>query len=96
MKLINPLFSTRKRTQSISRSLGRDEHLIGHQEPQSASGDGFLPMQDKTMLLRPLNDTHLLEVYKEAKAMQLSEEFIRLIEVALQQRNIPLDKSTGA
>ncbi|MFD2383131.1 sporulation histidine kinase inhibitor Sda [Paenibacillus xanthanilyticus] len=47
-------------------------------------------MQDKSMLLRPLSDTHLLEVYHEAKAMRLSNEFIALIEHALEQRGISL------
>ncbi|MFB9324964.1 sporulation histidine kinase inhibitor Sda [Paenibacillus aurantiacus] len=50
----------------------------------------YLPMQDKSMLLRPLSDTHLLEVYHEAKAMRLSHEFIALIEQALEQRGISL------
>ena len=47
-----------------------------------------MPMQDKSMLLRPLNDEHLIEVYLEAKAMNLSSEFIQLIEEALRMRNI--------
>ncbi|QHT58908.1 sporulation histidine kinase inhibitor Sda [Paenibacillus lycopersici] len=48
----------------------------------------FLPMQDRSLLLRPLSDTHLIEVYQEAKAMQLSEEFIALIEHAIEQRGL--------
>ncbi|WP_260405236.1 sporulation histidine kinase inhibitor Sda [Paenibacillus sp. 598K] len=44
--------------------------------------------KDKTLLLKPLNDKHLLEVYREAKAMRLSDDFIRLIEHALDQRGI--------
>ncbi|MBB3113170.1 hypothetical protein FHS18_005273 [Paenibacillus phyllosphaerae] len=50
----------------------------------------YLPMQDKSLLLRPLSDTHLLEVYHEAKAMRLSSEFIALIEQAIVQRGIQL------
>ncbi|NBC73404.1 sporulation histidine kinase inhibitor Sda [Paenibacillus sacheonensis] len=38
--------------------------------------------------MRPLSDSHLIEVYHEAKAMQLSEEFIGLIEHALEQRGL--------
>ncbi|MBM7567021.1 hypothetical protein JOC55_003973 [Paenibacillus sacheonensis] len=45
-------------------------------------------MQDRSLLLRPLSDSHLIEVYHEAKAMQLSEEFIGLIEHALEQRGL--------
>jgi hypothetical protein len=48
----------------------------------------YLPMQDKSLLLRPLSDAHLIEVYHEAKAMRLSEEFISLIEQAIQQRGL--------
>ncbi|MFS0724696.1 sporulation histidine kinase inhibitor Sda [Paenibacillus sp. 1P07SE] len=52
---------------------------------ESLTSAGF---KDKTMLLKPLNDKHLLEVYREAKAMRLSDDFIRLIEHALDQRGI--------
>jgi hypothetical protein len=55
---------------------------------QKTSGMPNMPMQDKSMLLRPLNDEHLIEVYLEAKAMKLSHEFIQLIEDALRSRNI--------
>ncbi|WP_235949621.1 sporulation histidine kinase inhibitor Sda [Paenibacillus glycinis] len=48
----------------------------------------FLPMQDRSLLLRPLSDSHLIEVYHEAKAMHLSEEFISLIEHAIEQRGL--------
>ncbi|WP_274648544.1 sporulation histidine kinase inhibitor Sda [Paenibacillus humicola] len=48
----------------------------------------FLPLQDKSLLLRPLSDTHLLEVYQEAKAMRLSEEFISMIRQAIEQRGL--------
>lgn len=58
---------------------------------QKASGMPNMPMQDKSMLLKPLNDEHLIEVYLEAKAMKLSLEFIQLIEDALRSRNIDAD-----
>ncbi|BBH23130.1 hypothetical protein Back11_44750 [Paenibacillus baekrokdamisoli] len=54
----------------------------------SDSNNLFLPMQDKSLLLRPLSDTHLVEVYNEAVAMRLSEEFILLIKQAIQQRGL--------
>ncbi|AZN43531.1 sporulation histidine kinase inhibitor Sda [Paenibacillus albus] len=38
--------------------------------------------------MRPLSDTHLIEVYHEAIAMRLSEEFIALIEHAIEQRGL--------
>jgi len=53
-------------------------------------------MHDKSMLLRPLNDEHLIEVYLEAKAMNLSNEFIQLIEDALRTRNIDVSGLTNA
>ncbi|REJ15046.1 MAG: sporulation histidine kinase inhibitor Sda [Thermobacillus sp.] len=40
------------------------------------------------ILLRPLTDEHLLEVYHEAVAMGLSAEFIQLIEEAIRSRNL--------
>jgi hypothetical protein len=58
---------------------------------QTASDTHAMPMQDKSMLLKPLNDEHLIEVYLEAKAMKLSNEFIQLIEDALRTRNIDAD-----
>jgi hypothetical protein len=45
-------------------------------------------VHDKMILLRPLTDEHLLEVYHEAVAMGLSEEFIQLIEDAIRSRNL--------
>jgi hypothetical protein len=46
-------------------------------------------LSDKASLLRPLKDEHLLEVYREAKKMNLSAEFIELLEdaIALRQLN---------
>ncbi|RAP74898.1 sporulation histidine kinase inhibitor Sda [Paenibacillus montanisoli] len=38
--------------------------------------------------MRPLSDTHLIEVYHEARAMRLSAEFIALIESAIEQRGL--------
>lgn len=45
-------------------------------------------LSDKVALLRPLKDEHLLEVYREAKKMNLSEEFIELLEEALSIRQL--------
>lgn len=43
---------------------------------------------DKASLLRPLQDEHLLEVYREAKKMNLSDEFIELLEEAISMRQL--------
>lgn len=43
---------------------------------------------DKASLLRPLRDDHLLEVYREAKKMNLSSEFIELLEEAISLRRL--------
>jgi hypothetical protein len=45
-------------------------------------------LSDKASLLRPLKDEHLLEVYREAKKMNLSNEFIELLEEALSTRQM--------
>jgi hypothetical protein len=45
-------------------------------------------LSDKASLLRPLKDEHLLEVYREAKKMNLSNEFIELLEEALSIRQL--------
>ncbi|MFC4601461.1 sporulation histidine kinase inhibitor Sda [Cohnella hongkongensis] len=45
-------------------------------------------LSDKASLLRPLKDEHLLEVYREAKKMNLSHEFIELLEEALSIRQL--------
>jgi developmental checkpoint coupling sporulation initiation to replication initiation len=45
-------------------------------------------LSDKASLLRPLKDEHLLEVYREAKKMNLSSEFIELLEEALSTRQM--------
>lgn len=45
-------------------------------------------LSDKALLLRPLKDEHLLEVYREAKKMNLSSEFIELLEEALSIRQM--------
>ncbi|XID92138.1 sporulation histidine kinase inhibitor Sda [Paenibacillaceae bacterium WGS1546] len=45
-------------------------------------------LSDKASLLRPLKDEHLLEVYREAKKMNLSDEFIELLEEALSIRQL--------
>jgi hypothetical protein len=45
-------------------------------------------LSDKASLLRPLQDEHLLEVYREAKKMNLSSEFIELLEEAISKRHL--------
>lgn len=45
-------------------------------------------LSDKASLLRPLQDEHLLEVYREAKQMNLSTEFIELLEEAISMRQL--------
>ncbi len=45
-------------------------------------------LSDKASLLRPLQDQHLLEVYREAKKMNLSAEFIELLEEAIAMRRL--------
>lgn len=45
-------------------------------------------LSDKASLLRPLKDEHLLEVYREAKKMNLSAEFIELLEDAIETRQL--------
>jgi developmental checkpoint coupling sporulation initiation to replication initiation len=45
-------------------------------------------LSDKASLLRPLQDEHLLEVYREAKKMNLSSEFIELLEEAIAMRQL--------
>ena len=45
-------------------------------------------LSDKALLLRPLQDEHLLEVYREAKKMNLSQEFIELLEEAIAIRQL--------
>lgn len=45
-------------------------------------------LSDKASLLRPLQDEHLLEVYREAKKMNLSSEFIELLEDAISMRQL--------
>lgn len=48
----------------------------------------FRYLSDKASLLRPLQDKHLLEVYREAKKMNLSSEFIELLEDAIAMRKL--------
>lgn len=90
MKLSNPFNTVRNfiRPQvrpTIQAATRPQEQLCS---PMDRMDEPLFPMQDKTLLLRPLNDDHLIEVYREAKAMRLSEDFILLIESALRQRNI--------
>ncbi|QHW31948.1 sporulation histidine kinase inhibitor Sda [Paenibacillus rhizovicinus] len=98
MKLTNPFASVRNFIRSNHTSTSYTpyapafesnlQHASTH-EPDTHNL--FLPMQDRSLLLRPLSDTHLMEVYQEAKAMQLSEEFIALIEHAIEQRGLSID-----
>ncbi|AJY75038.1 sporulation histidine kinase inhibitor Sda [Paenibacillus beijingensis] len=87
-RLYNPILSVvhlfrllrpRRRSASFRKELPVDKSSVTFDLP---------PMPDKTMLLQPLNDEHLLEVYEEAKQLRLSEEFIELIEQTLEQRNL--------
>ncbi|WP_219834933.1 sporulation histidine kinase inhibitor Sda [Paenibacillus sp. R14(2021)] len=98
MKLTNPFASVR----NFIRSNDSGNHLTPFAptfepnfQPASSEHDMhnlFLPMQDKSLLLRPLSDTHLTEVYQEARAMRLSEEFIALIEQAMIQRGLSVEE----
>ncbi|WP_227872197.1 sporulation histidine kinase inhibitor Sda [Paenibacillus albus] len=93
MKLTNPFASVRNFIRSSDATSAYAQYTPGY-EPgfaHSTVGDTqnlFLPIQDKSLLLRPLSDTHLIEVYHEAIAMRLSEEFIALIEHAIEQRGL--------
>jgi hypothetical protein len=95
MKLSNPFASVRNFIRSsepgtIYTSYA-PTYVPTYEQSKTSSHDShnlFLPMQDKSLLLRPLSDTHLIEVYYEAIAMRLSEEFISLIKHAIQQRGL--------
>jgi hypothetical protein len=74
-------------------------HLVSKQQtevdmPFRSANDSPIDMvaarrlSDKASLLRPLKDEHLLEVYREAKKMNLSNEFIELLEEALSIRQL--------
>ncbi|WP_308637309.1 sporulation histidine kinase inhibitor Sda [Paenibacillus silvisoli] len=95
MKLTNPFASVRNFIRSsdsgsvFSSYTPSYEPNFQHAPSESNTPQNlFLPMQDKSLLLRPLSDTHLIEVYHEARAMRLSEEFIALIEQAIEQRGL--------
>lgn len=101
MKLSNPFASVRNFIRSGDSGRAFATYSPTYERPvqqQSAAfkeaPNLFLPMQDKSLLLRPLSDTHLIEVYHEAKAMRLSEEFISLIEQAIEQRGLHAEIST--
>ena len=97
MKLTNPFASMRNFIRSSDSGktftpyAPTFEPTLMHEGQDSATDQHnlFLPMQDKSLLLRPLSDSHLIEVYHEAKAMRLSDEFIALIEHAIEQRGLP-------
>lgn len=73
-------------------------YLVPNRRSSSAlaprSDEGFTDsitarrLSDKASLLRPLQDEHLLEVYREAKKMNLSSEFIELLEEAISMRQL--------
>ena len=97
MKLSNPFAGVRNfiRTNESGRIYPHFtpsyERPFGHLDDDSSHSEHSnltMPMQDKSLLLRPLSDTHLIEVYHEAQAMRLSKEFITLIEQALEQRGL--------
>jgi len=99
MKLSNPIANMRNFIRANNAEPVYTHYSSEYDRPyeqQSTSGSQalnlFLPMQDKSLLLRPLSDTHLVEVYHEAKAMRLSSEFISLIEQAIEQRGLEVDE----
>jgi len=71
-------------------------YLVSSETPSAAGCANSVPvdmvaarrLSDKASLLRPLKDEHLLEVYREAKKMNLSHEFIELLEEALSIRQL--------
>jgi hypothetical protein len=60
----------------------------GNASSQSGAMAAARRLNDKASLLRPLKDEHLLEVYREAKRMNLSAEFIELLEDAISLRQL--------
>ncbi|WP_270167479.1 sporulation histidine kinase inhibitor Sda [Paenibacillus sp. SYP-B4298] len=95
MKISNPFLSMRNFIKPTDRSRRSSQRYNMEDSGYSvrfsvAKEPVYSDYSDKTLLLKPLNDEHLLEVYREAKAMCLSEDFIQLIESALEQRKIPL------
>lgn len=97
MKFTNPFASVRNFIRSNDPGTTYTPYAPSFEAPpqetttEADTHNLFLPMQDKSLLLRPLSDSHLIEVYHEAKAMRLSEEFISLIEHAIEQRGLNLD-----
>ncbi|WP_246120456.1 sporulation histidine kinase inhibitor Sda [Cohnella terricola] len=65
-----------------------DMHPAGSSSYPSVDMVAARRLSDKASLLRPLKDEHLLEVYREAKKMNLSDEFIELLEEALSVRQL--------
>ncbi|MFD0712188.1 sporulation histidine kinase inhibitor Sda [Paenibacillus sp. GCM10027626] len=98
MKLSNPIANMRNfmRSNHAEPAYTHYQSEYDRSYEQTSSGSQslnlFLPMQDKSLLLRPLSDTHLVEVYHEAKAMRLSNEFISLIEQAIEQRGLEVSE----
>jgi len=102
MRFSNPFITVRniKEYEPVqeSRSASHaDKRVWPSYVAERKTGSSYgMAMHDKSMLLRPLNDEHLVEVYLEAKAMKLSSEFIQLIEEALRTRNIDAPGLTNA
>lgn len=64
------------------------DHSARYQQPRDIEPIAARRLSDKASLLRPLQDQHLLEVYREAKKMNLSVEFIELLEEAISSRQL--------
>ncbi|WP_181438665.1 sporulation histidine kinase inhibitor Sda [Paenibacillus sambharensis] len=93
MRFSNPFLTMRnyiKEYEPLGKSGSATRPVVFNQGHGPTDSTG-IQSQDKSLLLLPLNDDHLLEVYHEAKAMNLSVEFIELIEDALRMRNIEMD-----
>lgn len=66
----------------------RTDNSARYQQPRDNEPIAARRLSDKASLLRPLQDEHLLEVYREAKKMNLSVEFIELLEEAINMRQL--------
>ncbi|MBN2981497.1 MULTISPECIES: sporulation histidine kinase inhibitor Sda [Cohnella] len=78
------------RTSHIIRLVPRNSSANDSVTTSKSSSDAIAArsLSDKASLLRPLKDEHLLEVYREAKKMNLSAEFIELLEDAIELRQL--------
>ena len=80
------LVSNEKKTSSV-------QMFSAPQDADTSNMFSARNLSDKASLLRPLKDEHLLEVYREAKKMNLSSEFIELLEEAIEMRQLDLLKA---